>query len=117
MENENHFTNEIVAFFSKWWIWFFYVFMGLIGKMAIILGSGKKRTVVEDISSLLVAGFVGYLSAIWCIYKYPAIQGGYSIQGAIVVPMATLLSDRIMTFLLNVNWVPIMEILIGKKKK
>lgn len=119
MENQTqgHLIDAIAAFFAKFWTWFFYIFMGLLGKIGLILRGEKKQTFIQDISSLMIAGFVGYLAAVWCMYKYPVPAGGYSIQGAIVVPMATLLSDRVISFILNVNWDPVLEFITKVFKK
>ena len=115
MEKQDHLIDLILEFVVKWWAWAAYIFIGLMGKIGLMLRRKVKTNIIEDVSTLLIAGFIGYLATIWCMYQYPAPQGGYSIQGAIFIPMATLLSDRLMSFLLNINWIPMFEILTGKK--
>jgi hypothetical protein len=115
MEKQDHLIDLILEFVVKWWAWGAYIFIGMVGRVGLMLRRKVKTSIIEDISSLLIAGFIGYLATIWCMYKYPAPDGKYSIQGAIIIPMATLLSDRLMAFLLNINWIPLFEILTGKK--
>ncbi len=114
---KNTIFSEAVAFFTKTWAWFFYVAIGLIGKVGLMLQKKKKSTGWELLGTTLIAGFVGYLATIYCMIHYPINETGYSVQGAIIVPMATLLSDRVMSFLWNFNWLPILESIIGRKFK
>lgn len=115
-KNSSHLIDAVYTFLIKSWAYCGgYIVIGLIGKVGLMLRKPKSSSILEDLGSLLVAGFVGYIAAVFCFYKYPPEPGGYSVQAAFIVPMATLLSDRIMTFLLNVNWIPLIELLTGKK--
>jgi len=118
MESQQHdIINQIWAFFAKTWTWFFYITIGLIGKLGLMIRDDKKANTWAMIGSVMLAGCVGYLAAIYCMANYPAPEGGYSSVGAIVVPMATLLSDKVITILLNLNWTPIIEAISGLKNK
>lgn len=108
-------VNEAIAFFTKTWAWFFYIAIGLIGKFGLMLQNKQKSNGWELLGTTLIAGFVGYLATIYCMVHYPPNDTGYSVQGAIIVPMATLLSDRVMSFLWNFNWTNILEMILGKK--
>lgn len=87
---------EIWAFFSKFYVWILYVFIGLLAHVSHILAGKQKPTTLQFFSSMGIAIFVGYLSSAWCIANAPE-------QGKYIVPIATLLSDKVLSWIMT-NW-------------
>ncbi len=116
-KNHSDIVNQIFDALAKWWVWILYVGIGIIGKIGMYLRGDKKETIWQHIGSVFLACFGGFLATVWCMGHYPAPTGGYSLEGAIIVPTATLLSDRLTVILWNANWVAIIELLTGKKIK
>lgn len=108
MENKQDIINQVVEFIDKWWAWAAWVAIGIVGKMGIDLTRNHKMNFWQWLGSTMSACFIGYLACVFCQANYPK-------QGALIVPIATLISDRIMMFLLSVNWTPIIEIVLQKK--
>lgn len=117
-ESQRHIISELIAGFMKIWTWVACLFIGLVGKIGEMLQDGKQRSWQQFIGNLLVSLVMGFLSVVFFASHYPAAEGsGVSPAGAMGVVLATLLSDRVALFLFNVNWVPVLEILSGKKSK
>lgn len=106
---------DICAVIAKWWVWGFYIFIGLMGKIDMYLRGDRHENIWQQLGSVLLGFFGGFIAMFFCMQNYPAPAGGYSLQGAIIVPIATLLSDRLAVILWNVEWVRIIEIVTGKK--
>jgi len=98
------FKTEAIAFFTKWWAWFFYVTIGILAKLCFELTRRNKIPLSVTIGSAGMAAFVGFLASYWCITHSPE-------NGAIIVPIATLLSDKIITFLFTMDYAKILELL------
>lgn len=113
-QEQHRLVPEIIAFFTKF-TWVLYIGVGLLGKIGLMMQGQKKQTLWQIIGNLIGAGFVGYLAAMWCMYKYPCTDKGCSIESAIIVPLATLLSDRVITLLMNINWKEVFQIITGVK--
>lgn len=110
--------NQVWQFVSKTWIWGIFISIGIIGKFGIDMVQQRKKSIGQAIGQTLVAGFIGYLASIYCMTHFPpAHEGDYSPQGALIVPIATLISDRIMMFLIGIDWHPVIAILSGKSSK
>lgn len=110
MDNKQDLLQQIAEFLGKWWAWAAWVVMGLVGKMGIDLSKNRKMNFWQWVGSTMVGCFVGYLACVFCQANYPK-------QGALIVPIATLISDRVMMFLLSMNWTPIIEIVLQKQIK
>lgn len=95
---EREITDALIAWFSKWYTFFVYVAMGLIGKFSYDMLSGKKISVLKALSSTGMALFVGFLSSMLCV------QAGYTTKAAVIVPICTLLSEKIMIAVFALNW-------------
>lgn len=99
----------------KWWVWGLYIGVGLMGKIGMYLRGGKKESRGQQIGSILLGFFGGFLAMFYCMEHYPDPEGGYSIQGATIVPIVTMMSDRLAVILWNVQWIKIIEIISGRK--
>lgn len=118
MEKDESLIAQGIGLLVKSWAWIFYICIGMLGKLGLMLQKKEqKRLGWEDLGSILVAGFMGTVTSLFCMIHYPAPPNGYSAVGAIAVPIATLLSDKGMLFLTNLNWSAIINIILGKKVK
>lgn len=81
------FKEEIVSFFSKIWVWLFYIFLGIIGKFSHDLIMKRKLTWVQAFASIGIALFCGFIASVVCANNFPE-------QAAYIVPIATLLSEK-----------------------
>lgn len=88
----------ISEFFYKWWVWLFYILIGMVGKFSYDLGTGKKLSWTKILSSAGIALFVGFISSAICLYN------GWNEQAQYVVPIATLLSEKIVLALFSVDY-------------
>ena len=109
--------NNLLNLITKFWAWIFFVGIGVMGKFGLYFQSGQRQPFWKLIGSTLVAVFAGYIASAWCIEHYPIEGEGYSKQGAIIVPLVTLMSDKLMLILVNINWGTIWELIIEKSIK
>lgn len=113
----NDILGDILNTLTKVWLWVAMVGIGIVGKFGIYLQSGQKHSTWKLIGSTMIAGFVGYLASIYCMTYYPSHDGGLNKQGAIIVPIATLMSDRLMMVILSINWTSIIDAIVAKSIK
>lgn len=88
---------EIVAFFSKVWVWGLYILIGLIGKFSHDLIMRKRITWVQAFASIGIALFCGFIASVVCMNNFPA-------QAAYIVPIVTLLSEKIIVAIFAVDY-------------
>lgn len=81
--------NEIYIFLAKIWMWVAFVFIGVVAKFSYDVSIKKKYTWVTFTAALGIALFVGYITSAWCRYK------GWQEEGMFIVPLATLLSEKL----------------------
>ena len=90
--------SELAALFSKIYVWLGLIFVGMIGVISNNLFTSRRLTIGQIIGSLGLAFFVGVLVSVVCsTYEWDR-------AGAILVPTATLLSEKIVNALMSVNW-------------
>lgn len=87
--------NESLQFLTKWWAYFAYIGIGLLGKFGLDIYNKKIMKFWYVISSAILACFVGYLTSIWCVAHK-------NTNAAIIVPISTLFWDKVISFLLIV---------------
>lgn len=90
--------DELIAFFSKSWALFLYVIIGLIGKLSYDLLYGRKMTWWQVIASIGIALFTGFVAAAICT-KY-----GWEDHAKFVVPIATLLSEKLIVAAFSLDY-------------
>lgn len=90
--------DAVIAWFTKWYTFFVYVAMGLIGKVSYDMLSGKRISIAKALSSTGIALFVGFVSSMLCV------KAGYTEKAAIIVPICTLLSEKIMIAVFALNY-------------
>ena len=89
---------EVIALFSKIWVWAALIFTGMIGMVSSNLFTSRKLTFWQIVGSLGLAFFIGVTVSIIC-YFYE-----WDKAGMVLVPMCTLLSEKIVVALLAINW-------------
>ena len=108
------FKEEIVAFFSKIWMWGLYIFIGIIGKFSHDLIMRKRITWVQAFASIGIALFCGFIASVVCMHNFPN-------QAAYIVPISTLLSEKIVVAVFAVDYkllaAEIAEYWVNKAKK
>lgn len=102
------FINAIYEFLSKWWAWIFYIAIGMAGKFGLDMMKQKKMSFWQLIGSACISCFIGFMAASYCMSYAPKL-------GPFIVPIATLISDRVILFLFAINYTPILESIFKKK--
>ena len=110
MDAKQDFFAQFLIWLTKWWAWAAWIAIGMVGKIGLSLYNGEKLSFWKFMGSTMVACFVGYVASILCMEHCPS-------QGAFIVPIATLTSDRIVMMIMAFNWNPVAELLINRFKK
>lgn len=87
---------EILQGLAKGLIWFFYISIGVIAKLAFDSRTTqltKKQIIVKSVLSI----FCGYVAAVVCENM------NYKEWGKVIIPVATLLGEGIVMYIMN-NW-------------
>lgn len=93
------FKAEVVALLSKFWVWFFGILIGVIGKICYEFMTGKKLTLLQVLATAGVSIAIGCMAALWCMYK-----GIDQLYGAFIVSCATWLGDKLAIAGMSINW-------------
>lgn len=101
MQKEDSLLNDIFEFLSKWWAWIFYVLIGMAGKFGLDMVRQRKMGIWQLMGSTCVSCFIGFLACSYCMVYSPKL-------GPFIVPIATLLSDRLILMLMVLNYKPLM---------
>ncbi len=99
---------EIIAFFTKWWVYVLYVLIGIVGKFSWDISRKKRITFLSAISTVGISGFIGYISSVYCSNNHLENKAAY------IVPICTLLSDKIISYLVfRVKWKEIKDAILN----
>lgn len=90
---------EVLAFFTRWWLYLCYILIGIVTKFSYDLVKKKKISFLQAIGSTGIAGFLGFLATLYCVHKDLS-----TTLAGIIVPLATILSDKIFTWLFTRDW-------------
>ncbi len=105
MQTNNSFRDETIAFLSKWWSYFFYVFIGIVGKFSFNIVNKKKMSLWYAIGTTGISCFTGFLVSMYCKTHNPA-------YAPYMVPMCTLFADKILmsfaAYVDRLNWKALM---------
>lgn len=85
-------NNEWYAWFVKSYAWIISGLVGIAGKICYELMQKRKLSLMQWIGVGGLSAFVGYLTAVWCVYN------DMKEQGYIIVPVSTLLGEKIIVF-------------------
>src|ERR1043165_1508292 len=90
---------EIISFFTKWWVYLFYILIGIVGKFSWDISRKKRITFLGAVSTVGLSGFIGYISSVYCQ------NNSLDDKAAYIVPICTLLSDKIIAYLvIRIKW-------------
>lgn len=90
--------SELIAVLSKIWTWLLLIFLGMVGMFSHNIYTAKKLTWKQTIASLGLSFFIGSITSIICYLN------DWGKLGVVLVPMLTLLSDRITLAVMAYNW-------------
>ena len=103
--------NEFVNFLNKWWVYLFYILIGIVGKFSWDISRKKRMTFLGALSTVGISGFVGYVSSVYCQNK------GMVEDAAYIVPICTLLSDKLLSYMVfQVKWKVIWDAIFHPEK-
>lgn len=104
------FKEQLYTLLVKWWAYPIYIMLGLVGKFGHDLSKGVRMPWWKVFSSIFIAVFVGFLTSVWC-------ENNYSHLAPILVPTATLLSDKIITAIMSIKTETIREFIFKNISK
>lgn len=97
---------DFIALFSKFWVWIFYILSGIIAKFSFDLVRGKKISFWQALGTTGISLFVGSLASFWCMRHSPD-------NGAFIVPVSTLLADKLLTSLFALDYRKVAADILG----
>lgn len=89
--------DEIASIFNSAWKLFCLIMLGLIGKFSIDVITGRRITLLQAFASAGIAVFVGVVANFMCEYNELQRQSNF------IVPVATLMSDKLITAIMALN--------------
>lgn len=89
---------EVLTFFSKIYVWLIYILVGLMAKYSYDIIKGKKISLAQALASAGIALFVGFIASVLCV------NNDMEREGMWIVPIATLLSEKIVMALFAIDW-------------
>lgn len=90
MDNHGH---EVAEFISRSWAWAASICVGVVAKISTEILMKRKLTFIQWIAIVGVSVFFGYLASVWCG------SNNWEVQGRYVVPLVTLMGEKIMIYL------------------
>lgn len=103
-------TDELAQFFYKWSHYIIGTAVGVIGKISFEMGMKRKLTIFQWFGIVGVSIFVGYLISVTCEARGLQEHSGY------LVPIGTLLGEKILIYLTN-NYHDIIGRILGLFKR
>lgn len=97
---------EAIAFLGKWVVWVISIAVGLIAKLSYELSQKRKLGVWQVFGITGISIFFGYLASILCV------NNGWVTQGQIIVPVATLLGEKLAAYSVT-NFNKIIDTVLG----
>ncbi len=94
--------HELIALLTKWQTYIFYVLISIMAKLSYDISRNKKMTFWQTMGTIGIAFFIGAITSIVCSmnhFKYEAI----------IVPGCTLISDKIVTYFMLLDWNKIID--------
>lgn len=86
----------------RYGMWICWILLGLIGMFSADLLRNRKFTIWYMLGCTGAAIFVGYVVGIWVFANYPA-------EAPIYIPIATLLSNNIMSAIIAIDYKALLE--------
>lgn len=92
---------ELLAMFTKAWVFLLYIFIGLVGMFSHNFILGRKLTRLQIFGSIGMALFCGFIASMMCYNNFPE-------YAAYIVPTATLLSEKLVIAALSIDYKKLM---------
>lgn len=85
--------SDFITLLTKGWVYIAGVAAGVVAKVSTELLMKRKLSFMQWLAIVGVSVFFGYLSAVWCD------GNGWQTQGRYIVPLCTLMGEKIMIYL------------------
>lgn len=85
--------NEIAEFFTRCAAWIASIVVGILAKVSTEILMKRRLTFIQWLAIVGVSVFFGYIAAVWCD------SNGFVEQGKYIVPLITLMGEKIMIYL------------------
>lgn len=85
--------NELTEFFTRCAAWIASIIVGILAKVSTEILMRRRLTFIQWLAIVGVSVFFGYLAAVWCD------SNGWQNQGKYLVPLVTLMGEKIMIYL------------------
>jgi uncharacterized membrane protein AbrB (regulator of aidB expression) len=105
-----HLWNDVVEWCTKFSTWIIGISVGTTAKLSYELYMKRTLSFIQWIAIISLSIFVGYLSSVICV------NYGWHQQGQVIVPVTTLLGEKLVVYLFE-NYKSILGIIIKNKKK
>lgn len=89
---------DLISYFYKWWALLLYIMIGLVGKFSYDVMKGKKISIGQAFSGIGLGLFCGFIASSICI------SNGWEKPAMVIVPMATLLSEKLTIAIFAIDW-------------
>lgn len=85
-------SGDLIQWAISLYKWLLMILVGIVGKLSHDLSRRRRLTFYQWLGVIGVSAFVGYVVCVWCI------GNGLEQQAAFIVPIATLLGEKIMIY-------------------
>ncbi len=82
-----------MAFLSKFSTFIVSTAVGVIGKISYEIGMKRRMSLIQWFGIVGMSIFAGYITSVWCV------SNGWKKQGQYIVPITTLLGEKILIYL------------------
>lgn len=110
MENAfNEFVNEVVLLFGKFSTYIFGITIGLLGKLSYEIYMKRTMNFLQWTAVVGMSVFTGYVTSVYCNAQ------GYEAQAQFIVPLATLMGEKLFIYLIE-NHKQLLDMLLSRFK-
>ena len=102
--------NELQEFLARSWVWIVGIGAGVLAKISSEVLMKRKISLVQWLGIVGVSVFFGYMAAVYCD------SNGYVSQGRFIVPLITLMGEKI-TIYISTNYMRIGDAILSIFKK
>lgn len=107
MSEKTDFVSELYLFISKAGASILAVFIGIMAKISHDIMLKKKHSWPEWIGIIGMSVFGGYMMGLYC--------KSHNLDGDLLIPLATLFSEKIFMYI-AANWNKIMNVILNRKQ-
>lgn len=91
----NHYTDQFLALIQEFWTYIISTAVGVIGKISYEIGMKRKMSLLQWFAIVGISIFTGYIVSVICVRYQLDEQAGF------LVPIATLLGEKILIYVTN----------------